>query len=329
MVTYLTGGSGYLGGEIVRALALNESTAHAEVLVPVRDKGGKTGQERFDALFTGGRNPHEHTRWVAPEEPIPDDAEVVILNAFDVAFHKDIARVLRESVAPTLALLEECSRQSLKNGKLRKVIIVSTAYVQPPLPFKRCDGPITPFHGAADPWALYNKLLKGEIGWQDLVDDKDNDSHFTTNAYIYAKTLLEHLVATFNGLPCTYIVRPSIIGPSRCGTRGNAASPGCASAKLMDSPVGRFVPSTGCECLHGFLHCLIYGLHPSATRLPTPVHSRLISICSRLIKRPRPVLSTHRFRQCLRGRRCAQNRPGCHRRATGRPCCQPARSLGD
>ena len=37
----------------------------------------------------------------------------------------------------------------------------------------------------------------GEMGWQDLVDDKDNDSHVTTNAYIYAKTLLEHLVATF------------------------------------------------------------------------------------------------------------------------------------
>ena len=262
MVTYLTGGSGYLGGEIVRALALNERTVHAQVLVPVRDKAGKTGQERFDPLFSGGRNPHQHARWVAPAEPIPDDAEVVILNAFDVAFHKDIARVLRESVAPTLALLEECSKLSLKTGKLRKVILVSTAYVQPPLPFKRCDGPITPFHGAADPWGLYGKLLNGEMGWQDLVDDKDNDSHFTTNAYIYAKTLLEHLVATFKDLPCTYIVRPSIIGPSRCGKRGNAASPGCASAKLMDSPVGRFVPSTGCECMHGLLHPPIYGTHP-------------------------------------------------------------------
>lgn len=270
MVTYLTGGSGYLGGEIVRALALNERTVHAQVLVPVRDKAGKTGQERFDTLFSGGRNPHQHARWVAPKEPIPDDAEVVILNAFDVAFHKDIARVLRESVAPTLALLEECSKLSLKTGKLRKVILVSTAYVQPPLPFKRCDGPITPFHGAADPWGLYGKLLNGEMGWQDLVDDKDNDSHFTTNAYIYAKTLLEHLVATFKDLPCTYIVRPSIIGTSRCGKRGNAASPGCASAKLMDSPVGRFVPSTGCECMHGLLHPPIYGTHPSETTPLSP-----------------------------------------------------------
>ena len=247
MVTYLTGGSGYLGGEIVRALALNERSANDEILIPVRDKRGKTGQERFDALFSDGNSLHKHLKWVAPEDPIPDDTEVVILNAFDVAFHKDIGRVLRESVAPTLALLEQCSKLSLKSGNLRKVIVVSTAYVQPPLPYRRCDGPITPFNGAADPWALYGKLVKGEMNWQDLVDCKDNDPHFTTNAYIYAKTLLEHLIATFTDLPRTYIVRPSVIGPSSCGTRGNPASPGCASARLMGSPVGRFMPSSGCE----------------------------------------------------------------------------------
>ena len=109
------------------------------------------------------------------------------------------------------------------------------------------------------------------MGWQDLVDCKDNDPHFTTNAYIYAKTLMEHLIATFTDLPRTYIVRPSVIGPSSCGTRGNPASPGCASARLMGSPVGRFMPSSGCESVsvHACMACpplsLTYALHSQNT----------------------------------------------------------------
>lgn len=246
MAIYLTGGSGYLGGEIVRSLALDKLAEDKKVLVPVREKRGKSGQERFESIFRGGGNPHKHTQWIDPAAPIPDETEVVILNAFDVAFHTDIARVLRESVAPTLALLEQCSKLRAK-GNLRKVIVISTAYVQPPIPFRRCGGPITPFNGAADPWGTYNKLLNKELAWQDLVSHPENDPHSTTNAYIYAKTLMEHLIATFHDLPRTYIIRPSVIGPSSCGERGNLASPGCASVRLMISPVGRFVPSSGCE----------------------------------------------------------------------------------
>jgi|EP01046_Picozoa_sp_COSAG06_P035851 nucleoside-diphosphate-sugar epimerase len=255
MAIYLTGGSGYLGGEIVRSLALDKLAEDKKVLVPVREKRGKSGQERFESIFRGGGNPHKHTQWIDPAAPIPDETEVVILNAFDVAFHTDIARVLRESVAPMLALLEQCTQLRAK-GNLKKVVIVSTAYVQPPIPFRRCDGPITPFNGAADPWGTYSQILNGEMVWQDLVDDPRSDTHSTTNAYIYAKTLMEHLIATMNELPRTTIVRPSVIGPSSDGERGNLASPGCASVRLMSTPIGRFVPSSGCESAKSHTHTL-------------------------------------------------------------------------
>ena len=166
------------------------------------------------------------------------------MNAFDVAFHQDVQRVLRESVAPMLALAEECIALKKKLGKLKRVVVVSTAFVQPPLPYKRCDGPIVPFGGAVDPWPLYYSLLKGEKTMEDLRKDPANNPHNCLNAYIYSKTLCEHLLATYADLPIV-IVRPSIIGPSSDGKRGSPRTPGCASIDIMLSPLGRFMPSTG------------------------------------------------------------------------------------
>ena len=236
----MTGSSGYLGGEVMKALRDTEATADMRVVVPIRNKGGETGPERFEQLF-GGR---EGAVWADPAAALPETTEVVIMNAFDVAFHQDVQRVLRESVAPMLALAEECIALKKKLGKLKRVVVVSTAFVQPPLPYKRCDGPIVPFGGAVDPWPLYYSLLKGEKTMEDLRKDPANNPHNCLNAYIYSKTLCEHLLATYADLPIV-IVRPSIIGPSSDGKRGSPRTPGCASIDIMLSPLGRFMPSTG------------------------------------------------------------------------------------
>ena len=205
---YLTGSSGYLGGEVMTALRDTAATAGMRVVVPIRNKGGATGPERFEQLF-GGR---EGVVWADPAAPLPDTTEVVIMNAFDVAFHQDVQRVLRESVAPMLALAEQCVALKKRLGKLQRVVVVSTAFVQPPLPYKRCDGPIVPFAGADDPWPLYHSILAGELTMDDLRKDPRTNPHNTLNAYIFSKTLCEHLLATYADLPIA-IVRPSIIGP--------------------------------------------------------------------------------------------------------------------
>ena len=223
----------------------DKKTEGRRVDLPIRAKRGATGEERFQKIYGDSKQP---TKWADPADPIPDDAECVVLNAFDVAFHKDVPKVLRESVAPTLALIEQC-RELAKKGNLKKIVVVSTAYVQPPLPFNRCDAPITPFNGAADPWGTYKALLDGKIVWDDLVAHPDVNPHNTQNAYIYSKTLMEHLIASYTDIPQVYIVRPSVIGPTSDGERGSPATPGCASVRLMLSPLGRFVPSSGCECL--------------------------------------------------------------------------------
>ena len=240
---YLTGSSGYLGGEIVAALRDTAATAGMRIVAPIRNKRGATGPERFEQLF-GGRENFHNTVWADPAAPLPDTTEVVIMNAFDVAFHQDVQRVLRESVAPMLRLADECVALKKRMGKLQRVVVVSTAFVQPPLPYKRCDGPIVPFGGAADPWPLYHSILKGEKTMDDLRKDPRTNPHTTLNAYIYSKTLCEHLLATYVDLPIV-IVRPSIIGPSSDGKRGSPRTPGCASIDVMLSPLGRFMPSTG------------------------------------------------------------------------------------
>eukprot|EP01052_Picozoa_sp_SAG31_P039487 SAG31_NODE_5486_length_2512_cov_1.878989_4_plen_235_part_00 len=189
---YLTGGSGYLGGEILRSLALRPETAGASVVVPIRKKKGQSGPARFAALFgeeesaPTPRRERTAAEWADPSDPIPADTEVVVLNAFDVSFHNDVARVLRDSVKPMLELLEQCRKLAAADRpRLRRVVIVSTAFVQPPLPFLRCDAPIEPFGAAADPWAMYESILAGKTSWDDLRADPTNNPHSTQNAYIY------------------------------------------------------------------------------------------------------------------------------------------------
>eukprot|EP01052_Picozoa_sp_SAG31_P039486 SAG31_NODE_5486_length_2512_cov_1.878989_3_plen_189_part_00 len=60
-----------------------------------------------------------------------------------------------------------------------------------------------------------------------------------------AKTLTEHLVSKFDGLPPVVIVRPSIVAVSSDGSRGSRGTPGCVCTRVMLSPVGRFMPATG------------------------------------------------------------------------------------
>ena len=85
-VVYLTGGSGYLGREVVRLL---EQGGGAPVYIPVRNKkssahGMQSGAVRFNQLYppeegasycvpAGGTR---RIRWADPGRPIPPDTEV-------------------------------------------------------------------------------------------------------------------------------------------------------------------------------------------------------------------------------------------------------------
>ena len=146
-VYYLTGASGFVGGEIVRALKARSCKIYA----PIRAKKGRSGRERCNALF-GAR-----VHWCDPLAKVPADAETVVLCAFDVAFHTDVQRVLQENVAPMFDLGIDAARH--------RVVFVSTAYVQPPLPVRLTKRPID-FDGTDDPEkASWRDGARGTTSW--------------------------------------------------------------------------------------------------------------------------------------------------------------------
>jgi nucleoside-diphosphate-sugar epimerase len=240
LTCYITGASGYLGGDLVRDMV---KEGYKRMYVPVRNKKGESGQDRFNKLYSEELRDAGVT-WCDPCEPIPADTQVVMLNAFNISFGLDIQSSLLENVAPMLPLLEQC--KGLPN--LEHVMLVSTAYVQPPNKcdcgkncpsVKRTHG-LIPFGGAKDPTALYQSLIEGKTKWKDLEEDPLNHPHTTENAYVYSKTLLEHMVMQKYGkdLPIT-LFRPSIISCSSDGEHGSRFTPPCGLAQVFRSAGGR------------------------------------------------------------------------------------------
>jgi len=236
-VVYLTGASGFLGGQILKDIT---AAPHrfSKVYLPVRTKKGMSGQERFDSLF--GSYKSESLVYCDAAAPIPSDTTTVILNAYSISFNNDVSDTLRDNVAPMLHLLEQCT----KLPHIEHVVAVSTAYVQPYLPYKKCKAPI-PCHASDDPETAYQKVLQGDITWEDLKKDERNHPHTTQNAYVYSKTLMEHLVTHRykDKLPLS-IFRPSIISCSSDGTYGSRFTPPCAMGMLAQSKLGRVFPRT-------------------------------------------------------------------------------------
>ena len=143
---YITGATGFLGRELVKQLA-----PVSQLALPIRGKDQHTPHQRYAELF--GHVPHT----ALATEMIPTDTEVVILNAYDVRFTGTLKSALQNSVDPMLRLLEQC--QTLP--RLRKVVIVSTAYVCPPSPGTYCEGLVT-IDGVEDLSQLYVDALAGK-----------------------------------------------------------------------------------------------------------------------------------------------------------------------
>merc|ERR1712166_113092 len=233
---YLTGVSGFFGGQLLRDLT-DADDQFGKIYLPVRAKKNKTGQARFEDIVgsLGGT-----CVYLDSDAPIPADTNVVILNAYSISFMGDVKDTLEQNVVPILGLLDQCTNLS----DIKSVLIVSTAYVQPYLPFKRCKGPI-PCHASQDPEATFNAVLKGEMTWDQIQSDKRNHPHTSVNAYVYSKTLLEHVVLKrYQGTLPLVIFRPSMISVSSDGEYGSKFTPPCATALLAASRVGRVFSGT-------------------------------------------------------------------------------------
>ena len=212
---FVTGGTGLLGRQLVRTI--QKRLPSAVTVLPVRPKRidgvDYTAEERFDRLF--GRLPRTelHTGKGLAGQP-----DTVVLNAFDVAWHTDVRKTLTENVQPMVEYLDECAQQPTPPN----VVIVSSAYVQPPKPYRQLENELMPMGLAASVETWYEGLLNGTLDWASLdTDDAGCHTHTLTNSYILAKTLMEHLVMARYGdsMPIT-IVRPSNIGPSADGQHG-------------------------------------------------------------------------------------------------------------
>jgi len=214
-----------------------------KIYLPIRAKKGQSGRERFEGIQKSILGSiAKSCVYCESSAPIPADTNIVILNAYSISFMGDVKDTLEQNVVPMLDLLKQCTE--LVN--LSSVLIVSTAYVQPYLPFKLCKGPI-PCHAAKDPQATFNAVLDGSITWEQIKADPLNHQHTSVNAYVYSKTLLEHLVLQlYEGLLPLVIFRPSMISVSSDGKVGSMWTPPCATALLAQSKVARVFPGTAC-----------------------------------------------------------------------------------
>jgi len=239
-VVYLTGSSGFVGQMIVRCCESLGSIV--KVYCPVREKQGASGKERFQGLFGSSKK----TVFVETTDPLPSDVTLVILNAYDVRFFTPLDTKLKGSVEPMLRILEQCRGHPLVRG----ISVVSTAYVQNPLPFKQPEINRIPFELADIMSAskLYHGLVTGVISFDKILEDhgKELSHHHKWNLYAFSKHIMEHVVhETFADLPIC-IVRPAIVAPSRDGTYGHDSSDGFPLfLKIAQSPLIRFPRNEG------------------------------------------------------------------------------------
>lgn len=215
----------------------------SKVYTQIRDKKGSTGQERFKAE---GLDQFEKTVFVSDTDSLPPDVTLVILCAYEVKFHNPVDEILKSSVAPILHILDQCEHAQ----HLRGICLVSTSYVQNPLPYKRPEGNRIPFvlreHTSAT--ALYESLVGGSQSWEQVKKKYNNDlsDHHKINCYAFSKHIMEHLVhEKYPNLPIS-VNRPSIVAPSRDGTYGHGVKAGLSLfMELGKSPILRFPRNEG------------------------------------------------------------------------------------
>ena len=215
----------------------------SKVYTQIRDKKGLSGQERFKAE---GLDKIEKTVFVSDMDSLPSDVTLVILCAYEVKFHNPVDEILKGSVAPILRILDQCEHAQ----HLRGICLVSTSYVQNPLPYKRPDGNRIPFvlreHTSAT--ELYESLVGGSLSWEQVKEKYDSDlsDHHKINCYAFSKHIMEHLVhEKYPHLPIS-VNRPSIVAPSRDGSYGHGVQAGLSLfMELGKSPILRFPRNEG------------------------------------------------------------------------------------
>lgn len=212
-IVYLTGASGFIGKVLIEEIDANDSIS--KVYCPVREKKGVSGEERFKTLFQDSKK----AAFIDPSDALPEDVTLVILNAYDVRFFSPVENILKQNVATMRKIIDQCNLD-----KVRGICIVSTAYVQPPEPYKCPDQNRIPFflekHFSAG--KLYNDLTEGRTTWKEVIEkyDRELTRHHKTNCYASSKVIMENAMHEFYPNHPICIVRPSIVAPSRDGRHG-------------------------------------------------------------------------------------------------------------
>ena len=130
-IIYLTGAAGFVGQMLIRQCESDDLVS--KVYCPVRDKKELSGIERFDSLL----NRFTKCVFLKPENPLPSDVTLVLLNAYNIRFFTPVEVLLSESVKPMVDILDQAAHQKSQGNHIREIAVVLTAYVQPPLPFKQ------------------------------------------------------------------------------------------------------------------------------------------------------------------------------------------------
>ena len=161
-VVYLTGSTGFVGQMIVKQCEANDSIT--KIYCPIRPKKDLSGEARFQSMFGGCRK----CVFVDPEDPLPLDATLLLLNAYSVKFFTPVESIMKESVKPMMDILDQARRNK---QNIRGIVAVSTAYVQPPLPFKRSPDNQVPFllEDVCTASELYEDFLQSRMTWSDVT----------------------------------------------------------------------------------------------------------------------------------------------------------------
>lgn len=291
----LTGSTGFLGKAVLREF---RDRVEAGVLkrvnffLPIRGdpRIGITGGDRCETLSKEHGFFYSHTKlcdlsnsqkdalpkicvqWLDPTlgaDAWPRETNIVLLSAFDTKFERPLRHMLHSSVRPVVDALRTVAEDITKNQSKRwpnldQIVLVSTAFVQPPLPYIRrgVQGERVGAWAPAKSWGnesvdkLYDRIVQLDDLSLDMAQKLTPNLPEQTlhNSYIFCKTLLEALIdsdprlAVFSQSPdiTLSLVRPSIIGASVDGQHYSLKSPGCSVRFLGHIQlVGRAAPWWG------------------------------------------------------------------------------------